>query len=82
MPGVPQTYELQADCLAGAALQGATNDGIVQWGASDSQELYNALDILSDQLPWTDPESHGSRDQRVGSYNLGVDNGPLGCLPQ
>jgi uncharacterized protein len=82
VPGTPQTYELQADCFAGAALQGAANDGILQWDAGDSQELSNALDRVSDQLPWTDPRSHGTKDQRVDSYNLGVGNGPLGCLPQ
>jgi uncharacterized protein len=80
LPNVPQIYELQADCFAGAALQGAANDGTLQWEAGDSQELSNALAILSDQSPWTDPESHGTKDQRVGSYYLGVGNGPLGCL--
>lgn len=81
LPNVPQLYELQADCFGGAALAGATKDGTAQWEAGDNQELYDALVKLSDQLPWTDPRSHGDANQRVSSYNLGVENGTLGCLP-
>jgi len=74
--------ELQADCLAGAALAGATADGLIQWDAGDVQEISDSLDALADETPWTDPDSHGDSSQRVDAYNQGVENGPNGCLPQ
>ena len=73
--------ELQADCLAGAALAGATADGSMLWDAGDDQELFDTLDALADETPWTDPDSHGDTSQRVDAYNYGVLNGPNGCLP-
>lgn len=78
---VPQWDELQADCFAGAALAGATKDETVQWDAGDNQELYNSLKKLADKTPWTDSKSHGDASQRIGWYNHGVENNPLGCLP-
>jgi uncharacterized protein len=74
--------ELQADCLAGAALTGATADELMRWDNGDEQELFNALDTLADKTPWTNPDSHGDTSERVYWYNHGVVNGPNGCLPE
>jgi predicted metalloprotease len=74
--------ELQADCLAGAALAGATADALIQWDAGDDQELFNTLDAIADETPWTNPDSHGDTSERVYWYTYGVKNGPNGCLPQ
>jgi uncharacterized protein len=76
-----QAYELQADCLAGAALAGATGDGQLEWEEGDGQELADSLTALADETPWTNSDDHGDAGERIASYNYGVDNGPLGCLP-
>jgi uncharacterized protein len=77
-----QAYELQADCFAGATLQGAANDGLMAWDSGDSQELYDGLASVADQTPWTDtrPSAHGDTRDRVSAFQLGLTNGPRGCL--
>src|SRR4051812_7578904 len=77
-----QAYELQADCLAGAARAGAAADGLVQLEEGDGQELSDSLTALADETPRTNSADHGDASERITSYNYGVDNGPLGCLPQ
>lgn len=79
-PGVRAVaYELQADCLAGAALFGATRDGALQWDDGDAAELRYALTQLGDEFPWTRPGDHGSADQRIAHFVAGAD-GPEACL--
>lgn len=73
-------YELQADCLAGAAMYGATADGALQWDEGDADELVYALHSLGDATPWTRPGDHGSPEERLAHFRMGGD-GPLACLP-
>ncbi|MBH0780889.1 neutral zinc metallopeptidase [Nocardia sp. NEAU-351] len=74
-----QNMELQADCLAGAALAGAQRDGLIVAEKGDQQELYNTLKALGD-ASYTRGANHGSGNDRVAHYNLGVQNGVGRCL--
>ncbi|WP_217214725.1 neutral zinc metallopeptidase [Streptomyces sp. AC550_RSS872] len=73
--------ELQADCLAGAELQGAQDDGTIGFEEGDAAELEQAIHSVSDQLPWTNPEDHGDADQRTKAFVRGLDGGVNACLP-
>lgn len=76
-----QASELQADCFAGAAMAGATADGMIAWDADDSQELANTLIMVADDYPWTDVGDHGSPQERIGNFVVGANGGPLACIP-
>ena len=78
---VPDQIELQADCLAGAAIYGAAADGSLQFEPEDQQELANSLAAIADETPWTDTSDHGNAAERVAAFNLGRDQGAPGCLP-
>jgi predicted metalloprotease len=82
LPGrlVAQAVELQADCLAGAALQGAADQGLVQIQEGDEQEIARALQAVADDFPWTDVTSHGNAQQRTSAFQAGVADGVDGCL--
>jgi len=73
--------ELQADCFAGAALYGASDDGIFQWEDGDTAEITNALTFLADQTEWTDIDSHGDPLDRIDAFNDGRVGGVAGCYP-
>ncbi|MEW2805810.1 hypothetical protein AB0929_01545 [Streptomyces massasporeus] len=73
--------ELQADCLAGAELDGAARDGTVVFEEGDVDELRTALVRDADNTPWTKEGDHGSADERVGAFAMGQDLGVEGCLP-
>lgn len=73
--------ELQADCLAGAELQGAQDDESIVFEEGDAAELEQAIHSVSDQLPWTKPEDHGDADQRTKAFVRGLDGGVNACLP-
>ncbi|MFH5823421.1 hypothetical protein [Georgenia sp. AZ-5] len=75
-------YELQADCLAGATLQGAVNDGTLVLEQGDIEEVSIGLSDIADEGPWGKPGDHGSPDQRIENFTTGADNGVLACLPQ
>ena len=77
---VSQAVELQADCLAGAALQGAAQQGLVQIEAGDDQEIAQTLQAIADDYPWTDESSHGNARQRTAAFQQGVSDGVEGCL--
>jgi hypothetical protein len=85
-------YELQADCLGGAALSGVVADGLLTWEAGDDQEVIDGLTyIAGNGLPWgtvyLDEQgierisTHGSAQERLDSFFLGVDGGVDACLP-
>jgi predicted metalloprotease len=76
-----QAQELQADCLAGAALIGATRDGNLTWDADDSQELAASLTNVGDQYAWTKVGDHGSPAERIANFNQGANGGVLACVP-
>jgi predicted metalloprotease len=82
LPGreVSQAVELQADCLAGAALQGAADEGLVQIEPGDDQEITRALVAVADDFPWTDESSHGNAQQRTVAFRSGVRGGVDACL--
>jgi predicted metalloprotease len=77
---VSQATELQADCLAGAALQGAAREGLVQIEPGDAEEMTRTLVAVADDFPWTDSSSHGDAQQRTTAFNSGVDGGVDACL--
>jgi predicted metalloprotease len=77
---VSQATELQADCLAGAALQGAAREGLVQIEPGDAEEMTRTLVVVADDFPWTDSGSHGNAQQRTAAFNAGVDGGVGACL--
>jgi predicted metalloprotease len=71
--------ELQADCMAGAALSGAAADGTVRFEQGDTQELSRTLSAVADNFPWTQESDHGNARQRIVSFNTGARGGPLAC---
>jgi uncharacterized protein len=77
---VAQAVELQADCLAGATLQGAADQGLVQIQEGDAQEIARTLRAVADDFPWTDVSSHGNAQQRTSAFQAGVADGVDGCL--
>lgn len=78
---VMRTYELQADCLAGAALYGAAADGILRFEKGDVAEIEAAHRRMGDTTPWTDVSDHGTAAQRMSSFKRGAKYGVRGCLP-
>ncbi|MEU1915393.1 hypothetical protein [Streptomyces massasporeus] len=74
--------ELQADCLAGAELEGAAQDGTVVFDSGDVDELHTALVRDADQTPWTKEGDHGSASERVDAFATGQEAGVDGCLPE
>jgi uncharacterized protein len=72
--------ELQADCLAGATLQGAVDDGLVRLEPGDTEELTGALVAVADEFPWADPSSHGDARQRTQAFSAGASGGLQACV--
>ena len=72
--------ELQADCLAGAALQGAADQGLVRIEPGDDEEIAQTLEAVADDYPWTDQRSHGDANQRTAAFRAGVSRGVDSCL--
>ena len=77
---VSPAVELQADCLAGAALQGAADQGLVRIEPGDDEEIATTLEAVADDYPWTDQGSHGNARQRIAAFRAGVSRGVDGCL--
>ncbi|MGY1591104.1 hypothetical protein ACI79D_03905 [Geodermatophilus sp. SYSU D00708] len=87
---VDEAYELQADCLAGAALQGAVDDGSLTLEDGDSQEFVDSLAAVASDVPWgtvyvdengqEQVEVHGSAQERTDAFERGADGGVPGCL--
>lgn len=71
--------ELQADCLAGATLQGAAQDKLVQIEPGDDEELAKTLAAVADDYPWTKQSDHGNAEQRIGAFNEGASGGVPAC---
>ncbi|MFD5156846.1 hypothetical protein ACFWMJ_02005 [Streptomyces hawaiiensis] len=74
--------ELQADCLAGAELEGAARDGTIVFEPGDVDELRTALARDADTTPWTKVGDHGSASERIDAFTMGQRLGVEGCLPQ
>ncbi|MFE2123596.1 neutral zinc metallopeptidase [Rhodococcus aetherivorans] len=77
---VTDDQELQADCLAGAAIYGAVAEGTLILEPGDEQELVEALAALADQTPWTTSTDHGDAFERVDAFNRGRTGGVDACL--
>ncbi len=82
-PGSAQVYpiqlELQADCLAGAYAQDAEERNWLDPG--DIEEALFLTDFAGDEAGthWTDPNAHGTPQQRVRAFERGYDEGLAGC---
>ena len=85
-------YELQADCLGGAALAGAIRDGLLTWESGDDAEVDNGLMFIAQNAPAWGTEyidvngnkrisEHGSAQERQASFWHGAANGVPSCLP-
>jgi predicted metalloprotease len=77
---VSAAAELQADCLAGASLEGAAREGLVQIEPGDAEEIAQTLQAVADDYPWTDETSHGNAGERTAAFQQGVSGGVEGCL--
>jgi uncharacterized protein len=77
---VSRAIELQADCLAGAAITGAADEGLVQIEEGDEAEIARALAAVADDFPWTDTSSHGNAAERTANFNRGSRGGVEACL--
>jgi Predicted metalloprotease len=73
--------ELQADCLAGATLTGARDEGYLVWEPLDRERLTNALARIGDDLPEEHPGHHGYPEERVTAFEIGED-GVAACIAQ
>ena len=84
-------YELQADCLAGATLQGAVDDGLLRLEDGDPQEFTAALTAVASQNAWgtvyidengqEQTETHGTAQERTTAFERGAEGGVRSCLP-
>ena len=77
---VSMAAELQADCLAGAALQGAVNSGSLTLEPGDAQELAQTLAAVADQYPWTNQSDHGNIQERTSAFQTGTAGGIQSCI--
>ncbi|MFB9540153.1 MULTISPECIES: neutral zinc metallopeptidase [Streptomyces] len=74
--------ELQADCIAGAELNGAAQDGTILFEEGDADELGQAIKSTADAFPWNKATDHGDVNQRISYFNRGWQGGISACLPQ
>jgi predicted metalloprotease len=76
-----EQYELQADCLAAAALYGAKADGILEFEPGDEKEIVDGLNYIADEVPWGMSGDHGDSFQRIEYFDKGRVGGVPACLP-
>ncbi|KAA1417784.1 hypothetical protein F0U44_15975 [Nocardioides humilatus] len=76
-----EQYELQADCLAAAALYGASADKILKFEPGDEKEIVDGLNYIADEVPWGMTGDHGDSFQRIESFGTGRTGGVPACLP-
>ena len=72
--------ELQADCLAAAALDAAAKYGSFFWEPGDRGEIFQSLSLVADEVEWGNAASHGSADQRIEAYQAGEKGGVRACF--
>ncbi|MFC5187934.1 neutral zinc metallopeptidase [Actinomadura harenae] len=78
---VSRRGELQADCLAGAALAGAARDGALHADPGDRNEIDAEFHQIGDGTPWARPGDHGTAAQRIAEFARGGAGGVRACLP-
>lgn len=70
--------ELQADCFGGAYVNNAGSRGVLEPGGDD--ETLTALILLGDPADtWFRTDLHGTSDQRLTAFLVGVVQGPSAC---
>ena len=74
--------ELQADCMAGAAMQDLTEQGVLIEEAGDQDELVASLFAIRDMpgVPYFDPSAHGTAAQRIKAVQDGQGTDPVTCV--
>lgn len=75
-------FELQADCYAGAWAANASARRLLE--PDDLKEGMNALYSVGD-LPgtkWADPQAHGTAQQRITAFRIGLERGASQCAQQ
>ena len=72
--------ELQADCLAGAALIGAARANLLVIEPGDEDELARTLEAVADDFPWTRQSDHGNARERIGAFQAGLQGGVPACI--
>jgi predicted metalloprotease len=75
--------ELQADCFAGAYARylAQQNSKLLSLDKGDLEEGAKVLYALGDdQVAWFDPQAHGTPQQRMSAYAIGLNKGTTGCL--
>ncbi len=78
--------ELQADCLAGAALWASDYEGFLEWKSEDNLKVAEALLSLPDDSPWTKvtPEGDvrsGGPLARIAAFQAGLNvDGARNCF--
>lgn len=75
----PIELELQADCLAGVYAQDALAKGDVGWNQIESAIQVTASAGDRPGTDWDAWDAHGTREQRVESFQTGFDDGFWGC---
>jgi len=73
--------ELQADCLAAAALVGSQRDGTLSFERGDRGEVFQSLAEIADEVEWGNTRDHGAPDERIEAYQAGERGGVRACLP-
>ncbi len=76
--------ELQADCFAGAygRYLAQQKSQLLSLDEGDLEEGAKVLYALGDNQPWFDPQAHGTPQQRMNAYLIGLNKGATGCLAQ
>ncbi|GAA2425203.1 hypothetical protein GCM10010191_41770 [Actinomadura vinacea] len=78
---VARQKELQADCLAGAALYGAAEkDRTLRIEPGDREELIDGFKVVGDDTPWTNPGDHGDAFERIENFSKGRTGGVKSCF--
>ena len=79
-------HELQADCLAAAALWGSDYEGFLEWNSEDSVKIAEDLLRISDESPWTKvtPDGEvrtGGPLARIAAFQAGMNvDGVKNCF--
>ncbi|GGL93867.1 neutral zinc metallopeptidase [Nakamurella endophytica] len=79
-PAVLAQQELQADCLAGATLARAADDGRLTLRAGDTERLLGSLNAMGDSHSGAGTGDHGSSAQREAWFGKGFDGDIESCL--
>lgn len=86
MLGIPRSLpiarEQQADCLAGAMIGDAIDADVLVLEDGDVTELVNGLRSVADDpdVPWFDPQAHGTADQRIRAFSTGYSGSIDTCV--